>query len=67
MTISIKRTVRRYRRRAMTMPIRKAIASECKGASRTIRAIVSSGMPSSRPVSIVSFTRRLAARNVSEA
>jgi hypothetical protein len=32
MTISIKHSVRRYRRPAMTKPIRKAIASECKGA-----------------------------------
>jgi hypothetical protein len=45
MTIGIKHSVRRYRRPAMTKPIRKAIASECKGASRTSRAIVSSGKP----------------------
>jgi hypothetical protein len=58
---------RGYRRRATTMPRRKAIANECKGASCTSPAMVSSGMPGLRPISIASLTRWLAARNVAAA
>src|ERR1700731_628857 len=50
---------RRYRRRATTMPRRKAIANECSGAPRTSRVMVTSGMPGSRPVSMASLTRLL--------